>query len=75
MSYTLTHVPLTTARCALVFASSGADAQAIADACWETEFADQGAGCVAENFRFDSDPPAGIIYRPTCFDNRIESAT
>ena len=53
----------------------GADAQAIADACWETEFADEGDGCVAANFRFDPNPPAGITYRPTCFDNRVESAT
>eukprot|EP00976_Prorocentrum_cordatum_P076065 1182145-Prorocentrum_minimum.AAC.5 len=61
-------------RYALVFAS-GADAQSIADACWETEFADVSPGCVAANFRFDPDPPAGIAYRPTCFDDRVESAT
>eukprot|EP00959_Pyramimonas_sp_CCMP1952_P313192 6555572-Pyramimonas_sp.AAC.1 len=59
---------------ARVFAS-GADAQAIVDVCWETEFSTVEDGCVNANFRFDPTPPAGIGYIPTCFDNRVDSAT
>ena len=43
---------------------------ALADVCWETEF----TPCDESNFRFDPQPPAGISYTPTCFDNRVESA-
>ena len=49
----------------------GTDAQAIADVCWETEF----TPCDNSINRYDPNPPAGIPYNPTCYDNRVSSAT
>ena len=63
------HAPSGTCSCA------GADSQAVADVCWETEEYNSQYPCTtAKGHLDDPNPPVGIPYTPTCFRNDVTVA-